>query len=231
MAGRLQLKSVTKGFFAHNFLGRKKRNSYRPAIQDFSLEMNPGEIVALVGENGVGKTTALKVAMGMFRPDSGHAWLNGKPAHRCHRGAIGMMLSHRFLYPSLSGFENLAYTGALFCIPNLPMAIKESALTWELNSFLNRPVEEYSQGMRTRLALARATLTRPQFLFLDEPFAFLDDEKSLPLVTKVLRNLAITTLIATPQKSGVKFADRILTLLSAEIFSDLPQLDSQLRRA
>ena len=119
------------------------------------------------------------------------------------------MMAHRFLYPALTGYENLAYTAALFNVKQVAQCVHESAATWQLEAFLHRPMEEYSQGMRTRLALARATLTRPKYLFLDEPFSFLDDDVGQPLAIRVMRELGATTLITSPQRAIGTMADQV----------------------
>ncbi len=215
MKGRLYLERVSKGFCARSFFGRPKLSTYRPVVRDFSLEVNAGEVVALVGNNGVGKTTILKVAMGMFQPEHGKAWLEGKPAHCFDRQAVGAMLTHQMIYLSLTGWENLSYTAALYRLPDIRNAVARSVALWELEDFVKFPVQEYSQGMKTRLALARATLMQPTFLFLDEPFAFLDEENAIPLAIRNLRSLGISTLLTCPTLQQAAFADRVLRVVRA----------------
>ncbi len=212
MTGELSIENIEKSFCLPHPWGVPWLAKKAEVIRGFSLRLRVGEIAALVGANGAGKTTILKIAMGMYRPSRGRVLIDGQPAHAVPRKNLGMMMTHRLLYPALTGYENLAYTAALYGCREIKAEIAASSEQWGLQAYLQRPMQEYSQGMRTRLALARATITRPRFLFLDEPFSFLDDEIGLPHAIKVIRALGVTTLITSPVRSVVAFADNVVEL-------------------
>lgn len=214
MTGELRIENIEKNFRLPHAWGVPWLAKKTDVIRDFSLHVKAGEVAALVGPNGAGKTTVLKIAMGMYQPSRGRVLLDGRPARAVSRKCVGMMLTHRLLYQALTGYENLAYSAALYGSQRIKDDVAQSADLWGISAYLHRPMQEYSQGMRTRLALARATITRPRFLFLDEPFAFLDEECGLPLAIKVIRNLGVTTLITSPQRSTVSFADKIVEIKS-----------------
>lgn len=208
MIGEIQLLQVHKQFRLRHPWGLPWGQQIAEPVCDFSLHLPAGKIGALVGPNGAGKTTILKLAMGLYRPTRGKVRVGGICPSKVPRAEVGVMMGHRFLYPALTGYENLAYTASLFNLRHWEAKVKDCAETWRLDSFLHRPMEEYSQGMRTRLALARATLTRPRYLFLDEPFAFLDDDFGQTRTLKILRETGATTLITSPQRAVAQHADR-----------------------
>jgi len=151
-----------------------KRFGRQWVLRDLSLTVEPGEIVALLGPNGVGKTTLLRVIATLIRPQRGEVRLFGKPARTIEkeRGWIGLVANPPAFYRHLSGEENLAQSLAL---SNKPAPADQILAAMERVGLPpGRPVSAYSSGMRKRLALARSLLLEPRLLLLDEPETALD---------------------------------------------------------
>jgi ABC-2 type transport system ATP-binding protein len=152
----------------------------RPALQDVSLDADFGEVIALVGENGAGKTTLLRALAGIVVPDEGSATVCGFDTVRERRSVAGhtgaMLDSQHTWYPRLSGLANLAFFAAAAGVRRTdvtPVAMA-AIMTVGLEQHASERVSAYSGGMRARLAFARARITDPPVLLLDEPTAGID---------------------------------------------------------
>jgi heme exporter protein A len=147
-----------------------------PALREISFEVPEGTCLALLGRNGAGKTTMLRILAGLSRASKGKVTLFGhdtlSPASRRHIGILGHGIA---VYDELSALENLQLFARLYDLPHPA----EIALEWLEKTGLERVknglVREFSRGMRQRLAVARAFLHNPSVLLLDEPFTALDD--------------------------------------------------------
>ncbi len=144
-------------------------------LRDVSLAVTAGEAVALLGPNGVGKTTLLRVAATLTRPQRGEVRLFGKPARglEAERGWLLYVANPPAFYRHFTGLENLRYGLALMERPRPEGELREALLRYGLPP--DKPVAAYSSGMKKRLALARAELLRPRLLLLDEPETALDE--------------------------------------------------------
>jgi len=162
----------------------------RPALVDVSLVVQGGEIHALLGPNGAGKTTLLRILGGMIRADAGSVKLLGHDASRNSRGqraVVGLVPSgDRSFYLRISGIENLVFFGRLHGLRH--RAARSRALevleAVGLEDAGGRRVGEYSHGMQKRLSVARALLTDPRVLLVDEATHDLD-----PHAARVVRAL------------------------------------------
>jgi len=178
----------------------------RAALQDLDLEVRRGEILGYVGPNGSGKTTTLKLLIGLLKPDRGEAFVLGDPAvSRSWRYRAGYLPEHPYLYDYLTPAEYLDYVGRLFGYP----AAKRRERARELLALVglersaNVPMRRFSKGMVQRAGLAQALVNDPELLILDEPMSGLD-----PIGRRLARRI-----IVDQHRAGktVLFSTHILT--------------------
>lgn len=163
----------------------------RPVVRDLSFHVSPGEVYALVGPNGAGKTTVIRLVSGLAFPTSGQVELLGGDPHtdpKVRSGLGAMVEAPAAFYPYLSGRANLELQASLAGGVS-PERITEVLELMELGPAAERKVGVYSLGMRQRLGVAAAVMTRPKMLILDEPASGMDP-LSLHLVHRVLRRSA-----------------------------------------
>jgi len=147
------------------------------AVKDLNLEIHPGEVFGLLGPNGSGKTTTIKMLLGLLYPTSGRISLFGKaPTDVAVKARIGFLPEESYLYRFLVAHETLDYYGRLF---RLPARIRRDRTERLLDMVglrheARRPIGEYSKGMARRIGLAQALINDPEFLILDEPTSGLD---------------------------------------------------------
>ncbi len=153
------------------------------ALTNLTLEVPKGKVTVLLGPNGAGKTTAIRVITGALAANEGHTEVFGlNPATADGeevRSRCGVVSAKPSLYDRLSGFDNLRYAAELYELGRGAKAderIREAAAMFAIDASLDLQVGGYSTGMKTRLALARAVLHKPDLLLLDEPTSGLDPE-------------------------------------------------------
>jgi ABC-2 type transport system ATP-binding protein len=144
------------------------------ALQGLSLEVGPGDLYGLVGPDGAGKTTAMRIFAGLMAPDSGEVRVLGHDPLKgaaSFREAVGYMPQQYSLYGDLSVAENLHFFARLFGLPRRVEHERSARLLeiTRLGPFRDRRAEALSGGMYKKLALATALLHRPRLLLLDEP--------------------------------------------------------------
>jgi len=172
------------------------------ALRGVSAEFLPGKMYAILGDNGAGKTTLLRTMAGLNHPTRGTVSILGKTKLREVCSEIGYMAHPSLLYDEMSGMENLRYFGQLYGIAEEDRcrnAIRAVALDPELE----RPIGQYSQGMRQRMSLARALLNDPKILLLDEPFSNVDLRSAREMVALLakMRDSGKTIFVVTHQAS------------------------------
>jgi heme ABC exporter ATP-binding subunit CcmA len=154
------------------------------ALRQVTAEFRSGLCYVVTGENGAGKSTLLRLLAGLIRPSVGTvSVLGGEPQEQ--RALIGYMGHASMLYDELSARENLAYFGKLYQPPGSCTEcarLDETLRAVGLDPALTKPVEQYSQGMKQRVSLARVLLGDPHLLLLDEPFANLDAASSAQMI-------------------------------------------------
>lgn len=156
------------------------------ALRGVSAEFYAGKFYVILGDNGAGKTTLLRALAGLAQPTRGTISIFGKkPEEACRE--IGYMAHSSLLYDEMSGMENLRYFARLYGIEG-DGRCDEAIRSVKLDPRLERPVGQYSQGMRQRLSLARAIVHAPRILLLDEPFSNVDVNSAQEMVT-LLRNM------------------------------------------
>jgi len=153
--------------------GLTRRFGKVPAVEGLDLRVREGTITAFLGPNGAGKTTTITLLLGLLKPDEGVAEVLGhRPGHPAALAQIGAMVESPSLYDHLTGAENLEITRLMKAQPKAEVdrVLKVVSLTEDAN----RPVRNYSLGMRQRLGVALALLGQPRLLILDEPTNGLD---------------------------------------------------------
>jgi ABC-type multidrug transport system ATPase subunit len=172
--GRLDLVTIKKV---------AKRYGSERALAGVSLELRGGSMTALLGHNGAGKTTLLGIVSTLVRPSQGAvAYRAGgqEVTGEAVRREIGMLAHASLCYAELTAVENLELFAGLYDIADADPHAMLDRVGLDKKARL-RPARTYSRGMAQRLALARALLTRPSLLLLDEPFTGLDREGALAL--------------------------------------------------
>ncbi len=157
------------------------------AVDAVDLEVRPGEIFGLLGSNGAGKTTMMKVFMTLLRPDGGGAFVDGLDVTHdslAVRSLLGYVPENPALYEKLTGSEFLHLLATLRGIAEdaANPLIDDAAKLFRLDRELELEMDAYSRGMKQKMALAAATFHRPKGLVLDEPTNGLD-----PRFTKILK--------------------------------------------
>jgi len=154
------------------------------ALDGVSLRVPGGQITVLLGPNGAGKTTAIRMITGAFAPEAGTVRVFGlDPAEQGDevRARCGVVSAKPALYDRLSGLDNLRYSAELYGLgrgSSVDARITEAAGRFGIDGALRDQVGGYSTGMKTRLALSRSVLHRPELLLYDEPTSGLDPESS-----------------------------------------------------
>lgn len=146
------------------------------AVDDVSFRAEPGQVVGLLGPNGAGKTTTIRMLTGLIRPDSGIAYVLGRPVRPGAPvlASVGALVEGPGFLPHLSGVNNLRAFWAATGRPLEEARLDEVLRIADLGAAADRPVRSYSHGMRQRLGIAQAMLGLPQLLILDEPVNGLD---------------------------------------------------------
>jgi len=149
------------------------------AVDHLDLDVAPGEIHALVGLNGAGKTTFMRMMLGMIRPDAGRALLNGVDVQKAAPSTwtdVGHVIETPFAYPELTVTENVAAAARLHGVPDASIAARSDELIgqFELSHWAAIRARHLSLGNRQRLGLACALAHRPHIIVLDEPSNTLD---------------------------------------------------------
>jgi sodium transport system ATP-binding protein len=149
------------------------------AVDGVSFEARDGEITGLLGPNGSGKTTTLRMLYTLMKPDSGRVLVDGRDTAaeaEAVRRALGVLPDARGVYKRLTARENIAYFGELHGLDEATVATRTDNLVRALNmqDFIDRRTEGFSQGQRTKTAIARALVHDPGNVILDEPTNGLD---------------------------------------------------------
>ncbi|TLU65800.1 ATP-binding cassette domain-containing protein [Thalassotalea litorea] len=137
----------------------------------------PGTITGLLGVNGAGKSTALKILSGLIKPDAGDVHVNGISVGEQPRKAqaqLGLLLTSQGLYPHLSARENIEFYAAMQGVKNVARATSEVIETLQMQEIAERKVAGFSTGESMKVSLARALVHKPKYLVLDEPSRGLD---------------------------------------------------------
>jgi ABC-2 type transport system ATP-binding protein len=149
------------------------------AVDDISFTVAQGSVVGLLGGNGAGKTTTISMLLGLLVPTAGTLTVLGHDMAKDRFAALAKMnfsSPYIALPQKLTVAENLRVYGHLYNVPKLSRRIEELAAQFNLGGLLNRLAGELSAGQKTRVALAKSLINRPDLLLLDEPTASLDPD-------------------------------------------------------
>jgi ABC-2 type transport system ATP-binding protein len=201
-----------------------KRYGNVVALDDVSFQVTEG-ITGLLGENGAGKSTAIKLFLGLLRPTSGSAKVLGRDASRDVeiRARLGYMPEHDCLPTDMTAAEFLTHIAEASGLPPAAARMRASDTLRHTGLFEERYREMagYSTGMKQRVKLAQALAHDPDFVFLDEPTSGLDPvgrEEMLSLVRKTYREFGISVLLSSHLMADVeRTCDRILVLRAGHL--------------
>lgn len=195
-----QLTKEYKGFFA---------------VKDLNMCIRKGEIYGFLGQNGAGKTTAIRMVMRLIKATSGEVELFGEKATNKNRSflqRIGCIIEYPGFYPNLTAMENLEIHKRMIGMQD-KNCIEDALKKVRIEDVKNKKVKEFSLGMKQRLGIARALVHHPEFLILDEPTNGLD-----PMGIKEIRELIMDLC----HNQGITF------LISSHILSEIQQIASKI---
>jgi ABC-type multidrug transport system ATPase subunit len=195
------------------------------ALRGVTAQFAPGKLYVIVGDNGAGKTTFLRTIAGLAQQSRGTISVLGSREIKTVRAQIGYMAHPSLLYDEMSGIENLVYFAGLYGLSNA--RCREVIAAVKLDPDLERPVGQYSQGMRQRMSLARAILNDPKLLLLDEPFSNVDinSAKEMTALLGRMRDQGKTIFVVTHQPGLLEsIADEFVWMQAGKIIGRTPKL-------
>ena len=189
------------------------------ALDDVSFEVQPGEVLGIIGRNGAGKSTLLKILSGVTRPSSGRYGLGGRVGCLLEVGAG--------FHPELTGRENIFLNGAILGIPQreLHLRFDEIVAFAEVERFIDTPVKHYSSGMYVRLAFAVASTMQPDILIVDEVLSVGDarfQQKCLRRMDEIMRRGCTVLIVSHNLQTISQMCSRAILLKDGRIAVDGP---------
>ena len=217
---KVTLRHLTKSFPSRN----KKQPQPVVAVNDVSLEIEDGQLIALLGPSGCGKSTTLNLLSGLLQPTSGEIYFGDDNVTRLapeHRG-VGLVFQNYALYPHLTVKQNITFPlenrkgkEKLTKQQMSDMALEVAKLV-QIEELLDRKPAELSGGQQQRVAIARALVKQPRVLLLDEPLSNLDARLRLQTreeIRRIQRSTGVTTVFVThDQEEAMSISDRIVVM-------------------
>jgi sodium transport system ATP-binding protein len=198
------------------------------AVNGVSFEARNGEITGLLGPNGAGKTTILRMLYSLLPPDEGEIRIDGMDPRRdamAIKRTLGVIPDSRGLYARLTARENISYFGELHGMnrPSIAQRIKELTSTLDMEDFIDRRTEGFSQGQRVKVAIARAMVHEPQTVLMDEPSNGLDvmSTRALRHYILSLKEAGQSVVLSTHIMQEVAaLCDRIVIIAKGRVAAD-----------
>ena len=190
-------------------------------LKDINLTLNHGQILALIGPSGAGKTTLVSTIMGMLRPRTGQVSVLGQAVpNRPLLAKIGFMAQTDALYESLTGAENLTFFAKMQGVGRylLTKQLMYAADVVDLQTALKQLVKDYSGGMKRRLSLAIALIGKPQLLILDEPTIGIDPALRRQIWQELhrLAKQGVTIILTTHVMADAEEADLLMMIRNGQ---------------
>ena len=212
--------------------GLKKAFGAQEILRGVSLEIRRGETMVLIGSSGGGKSVVLKHITGLMKPDSGRVLINGRDIASLTsrqlataRQRIGLLFQNGALFDSMTVGQNVAFPlreRSQGAPEKLTEKVIEALELVNLADHINKMPVDLSGGMRKRVALARAMITRPELMLYDEPTAGLDPVASVAidgLILQMQEHYSVTSVVVThDMQSADKIADRIAFLHEGRVY-------------
>jgi len=195
------------------------------AVNNFNLEINDGEFVALLGPSGCGKTTTLLMIAGIYKPTCGNIYFGDKIVNEVlpKDRKIGMVFQSYALYPHMTALENITFPLKLLKTPKKERKrrVEEVAKLVQIEELLDRKPAQLSGGQQQRVAVCRALIKKPDILLLDEPLSNLDAKLRTLMraeLKRLQKKLGITTIFVThDQVEAMTMSDKIALLKLGEL--------------
>ena len=219
----MQKSKQTGVTFAH--VSKVYAKGQKPAVDDFTFEVRPGEFLVLVGPSGCGKSTTLRMVAGLETPTSGTIEIGGRDVTRLppKDRDIAMVFQNYALYPHMTVRENMSFALRLRHVPKDEIArrVDEAAKTLGLASYLDRLPKALSGGQRQRVAVGRAIVREPAVFLFDEPLSNLDAKMRVEMRAEIVRlhhQLGATMIYVThDQTEAMTMGDRIVVMNAGRI--------------
>ena len=195
------------------------------AVDNITLEVNPGELFTLLGPSGCGKTTLLRLIAGLEIQDKGEIFFGTHKVSSLppHRREIALVFQSYALFPFLNVFDNIAYGLKIQKISKREIyrKVEEAIKLMRLEGLERRRIDQLSGGQRQRVAVARALVTEPKVLLMDEPLSNLDAKLRIKMrgdIKQLQKSLRITTIYVThDQEEALSISDRIAIMSAGKI--------------
>lgn len=209
-------------------VGLQKSYRGKLVVDDVSIHIPKGSIYGFVGPNGAGKSTVMKMILNLIYPESGEVWLFGEKvtdhSYEIFK-RVGSIIENPYFYEKMTARQNLQLHCEYMGFPNKER-IDEVLQMVHLQNVEEKQIRHYSLGMKQRLAIARAILTHPEFLMLDEPINALDPEgirEMRNLFLRLNREEGTTIFISSHILSEVDLlADRIGVIRNGKLLTEVP---------
>jgi ABC-2 type transport system ATP-binding protein len=205
--------------------GLSKRFGERWAAKNLNIEVRRGDVFCFLGPNGAGKSTTIRMILTLLRPTSGSIEIFGKDVHQCRSTVLSRVsgiVEKPDFYPYLSAYKNLEILGSMTC----PIRREETLESLEVVGLRARAFEKvktFSHGMKQRLGIAQALLTKPELIILDEPTAGLDPQgmkEVRELIQRLSRERGMTIFLSSHLLAEVELvATRMAVIHRGELIA------------